>query len=108
MLCILDESLESTFEINGFMSRNCMNAFTKNAFLNNNFCLIKFQLNFQNVDYMAHTTSQWRTQEKISGGGFKVLAGLVGGPGGGAPRTPENFRKFAKNFFEENGKNALF
>ena len=22
---------------------------------------------------------------------------LVGGPGGGAPRTPENFRKFAKN-----------
>ena len=30
--------------------------------------------------------------------GFKVMAGLVGGPGRGAPpRTPENFRKCAKN-----------
>ena len=38
---------------------------------------------------------QWHTQEKISG--VQVMAGLVGGPGGGAPRTPENFRKFAKN-----------
>ena len=30
-------------------------------------------------------------------GGFKVMAGLIGGPGGGATRTLENFRKFAKN-----------
>ena len=37
------------------------------------------------------SSSQWRTQEKISRG-FKV-----GGPRGAAPRTPENFRKFAKN-----------
>ena len=36
------------------------------------------------------------------------MAGLVGGPGGGAPRTPENFRKFEKKFSEENCKNALF
>ena len=45
---------------------------------------------------------------KNFGGGFKVLAGLVGGPGGGAPRTPENFRKFAKNFLKKIAKNALF
>ena len=41
--------------------------------------------------------SQWRTQEKISGGAQGRGSGLVGGPGGGAPLTPENFRKFAKN-----------
>ena len=36
--------------------------------------------------------------------GFKVLAGLVGGPGregGGAARTPENFRKFAKKLLKK-------
>ena len=40
---------------------------------------------------------QWRTQEKISGGVQGRGSGLVGGPWGGAPRTPENFRKFSKN-----------
>ena len=33
------------------------------------------------------------------------MAGLVGG---GAPRTPENFRKFAKIFLNKIAKNALF
>ena len=41
-------------------------------------------------------------------GGFKVMAGLVGGPGGGAPRTPENFRKFAKKFIKKIAKKELF
>ena len=40
-------------------------------------------------------------QEKFRG--FKVMAGLVGGPG---PGTPENFRKFAKIFFKKIAKNA--
>ena len=29
------------------------------------------------------------------------MACIVGGPGGGVPRTPENFRKFAKNFLRK-------
>ena len=29
------------------------------------------------------------------------MAGLVGGPGGGAPRPPENVRKFAKDFLKK-------
>ena len=41
--------------------------------------------------------------------GFKVMAGLVGGPGGGgAPRTPKNFRKFAKIFLEKIAKMHYF
>ena len=52
---------------------------------------------------------QWRTQEKISGGGVQGRgSGLVGGPGGGAPRTPENFRKFAKNPEENCKKCCIF
>ena len=39
--------------------------------------------------------NQWRTQEKFRG--FKVMAGLVGGAGGGgALRTPDNFRNANK------------
>ena len=41
-------------------------------------------------------------------GGFKVMAGLVGGPGGGAPRKPENFRKFAKKFLKKIAKMNYF
>ena len=41
-------------------------------------------------------------------GGFKVMAGFVGGPAGGAPGTPENFRKFAKKFRKKIATNALF
>ena len=53
---------------------------------------------------------QWRTQEKISGGGGVQGrgSGLVGGPGGGAPRTPENFRNFAKKFLKKIAKNFVF
>ena len=50
------------------------------------------------TEQFLHSCSQWRTQEKISGGVQGRGSGLVGGPGGGAPRTPENFRKFAKKF----------
>ena len=41
-------------------------------------------------------------------GGFKVMAGLVGKVmvGGGAPGTPKNFKKFARNGLE-NVNNAL-
>ena len=45
---------------------------------------------------------------KNFGWGFKVLAGLVAGPGGGASRTPENFRKFAKNLLKKIANNELF
>ena len=45
--------------------------------------------------------SQWRTQEKNFGGGFKVLAGLVGGPGGA---DAGEFSKICKKFSEENCK----
>ena len=41
-------------------------------------------------------------------GGFKVMAGLVGGPGGEAPRTPENFRKFEKNVLRKLQKMKYF
>ena len=55
------------------------------------------------------SSSQWRTQEKISGGGVQGRgSGLVGGPGGGAPRTPENFRKFAKNSLRKLQKYCIF
>ena len=40
----------------------------------------------------------------VHGRGF----GLVGGPGGGAPRTAENFRNFAKKFPKEIAKNVVF
>ena len=33
--------------------------------------------------------AQWRTQEKISGRGFKVMASLVGGPGAEPPDAGE-------------------
>ena len=36
-------------------------------------------------------------------GGLKVMAGLVGGP-----RTPENFRKFAKKFHKKIAKMHYF
>ena len=36
------------------------------------------------------------------------MAGLVGGPEGGAPRAPENFRKSAKIFHKKIAKDALF
>ena len=41
-------------------------------------------------------------------GGFKGMACLVGDPGGGAPRTPENFRKFAKKFLKKIAKRHYF
>ena len=40
--------------------------------------------------------------------GFKVMAGLVGGPGGGHPQTPENFRKISKNFLRKLQKMHYF
>ena len=46
-------------------------------------------------------------REKISGG-VQGLGRPRRGPGGGAPRTPENFRKFAKNVLKKIVKNALF
>ena len=39
--------------------------------------------------------------------GFKVMTGLVGGPWGRAPRTPGNFRKFAKKISVENCKKCI-
>ena len=41
-------------------------------------------------------------------GGFKVMAGFVGGSVCGAPRKPEKFRKFAKKFLKKIAKNELF
>ena len=35
-------------------------------------------------------------------------SGVVGGPGGGASRTPENVRTLAKNFLKKIAKNAVF
>ena len=46
------------------------------------------------ITYTLIGITEWRTQEKFRG--VKVMAGLVGVWGGGAPRTPENFGKFAK------------
>ena len=43
---------------------------------------------------------QWRTQEKISG--VQGYGRSRRGSGGRAPRTPENFRKFAKKDFVTN------
>ena len=41
--------------------------------------------------------NQWRSQD--FGSGRTLLGvGLVGGPGAGASRGQENFRKFSKNF----------
>ena len=37
-------------------------------------------------------------------GGDILGVGLVGGPRGGAPRTPENLRKFSKNFLRKSQK----
>ena len=45
--------------------------------------------------------SQWRSQDFGSGGGNTLGGQPRGGSGGGAPRTPENFRKFSKNFFRK-------
>ena len=45
---------------------------------------------------------------KNFGGGFKVLAGLVGGPGGGAPGRRRIFENLQKNFPKKIEKNALF
>ena len=41
-------------------------------------------------------------------GGFKVMAGIVGGLGAESPRTPENFRKFAKDFLRKLQKMHYF
>ena len=38
------------------------------------------------------------------GGGFKAMAGLVAGPGYGAPRTRENIRKCANEFLKKIAK----
>ena len=50
--------------------------------------------------------NQWRTQEKISG--VQGYGRPPMGSGGGAPRTPENFRKFAKKFLKKIEKKELF
>ena len=49
---------------------------------------------------------QRRRQDFGSGGGTFQGVGLVGGPGGGAPRTPENFENFQK-ISQENCKNWI-
>ena len=41
---------------------------------------------------------QRRRQDFGSGGGDTLGGRPRGGPGGGAPRTPEKLRKFSKNF----------
>ena len=41
-------------------------------------------------------------------GGTLYGVGLVVGPGGGAPRTPENFENFKKKFLKKIAKNGLF
>ena len=62
-----------------------------------NLTLADFVNTKKNSQPMALAGSGVR-RKKFRGGGFKVLAGLVGGPRGGAPRTPENFlKKIAKN-----------
>ena len=57
------------------------------------------------ISNLNKSTSVTYAGKKV--GGFKVMAGLVGGPVDEAPRTPENFRKFAKRF-KKIAKNALF
>ena len=51
-------------------------------------------------------SSQWRTQEKISG--VQGYGRPRRGSGGAAPRTPENFRKFAKKFLRKLQKMNYF
>ena len=46
--------------------------------------------------------------KKFGGGVQGRRSGLVGGPGGGAPRTPENFGKFAKKFPKKFAKMLYF
>ena len=53
----------------------------------NNSIHFSYKWNLPSID-----PDQWRTQEKISGG--QGYGRPLGGPG--LPRTPENFRKFAK------------
>ena len=50
---------------------------------------------------------QWRTQEKNSGGA-QVYGWPRRGSGGGAPRTPENLRKFANTFLKKIEKMHYF
>ena len=46
---------------------------------------------------------------KNFGGGVQGRgSGLVGGAGGGAPRTPENFRKNCKKFLKKIAINVVF
>ena len=47
-------------------------------------------------------------RKKFRGGVQGRRSGLVGGPGGWAPRTPENFRKFAKNSLRKLQKMLYF
>ena len=49
---------------------------------------------------------QWRTQEKVSG--VQGYGRPRRGSGGGAPRTPENFRKFANNLLRKLQKMPYF
>ena len=52
--------------------------------------------------------NQWRTQEKISGGGFKVMAGLIGGPGAKRPGRRRIFEKLQKDFLRKLQKMHYF
>ena len=55
----------------------------------------------------SNDQDQWRPQEKISG--VPGYGRPRRGSGVGAPRTPENLRKFAKKFLKKIAKkNALF
>ena len=46
------------------------------------------------------TQGHGRSQD-FGSGGIPLGVGLVGGQGGGAPRTQGNFRKFSKNFLRK-------
>ena len=50
---------------------------------------------------------QWRTQEKISGG-FKVMAGLVEGPGAEPPGRRRIFENLQRKFLKKIAKMQYF
>ena len=82
--------------------------FARALFIESNFgiCKIVRMQIFKNTSTgfyrlrIKYHSYQWRTQKKFRGGG-QGYGGPRRGSGGGAPRTPENFWKFAKYFLRK-------